>query len=124
MKTLSGIEEAKAVIGEFQLSEFRIIRELRFYETETHSPCLEMTVESEERSPSYQLKLVFTGVRSLRLREFGGKQTRIIGLDVTDISERNWENVCWQVMDYEDDNLNFLAKTATIVSFHDVTEKL
>ncbi len=124
MTAIIGYEQAAKILGEFRFSEFLIVRELRFYETPSgSSPTqnIELIVECERRSPNYRLELRFSGVSGLKLQHFGGGQTRIIGLDILDVSQKQWEGISWEVIDYEHDDLAFFAKTAEIVSIAAVT---
>jgi len=119
MNKMTGLEKAENLLGKFKFSEFRIIRELHFYESRVesdHIQHIDLVVESEDRSPNYQLMFKFGGVTGLRLDDFGGGQTRIIGLDIIDITENQWERVSWEVTDFENNAMEFRAKTAEIVS--------
>ena len=124
MRTTTGFDQAAKVLGEFRFSEFRIVRELHFYETRDDSgqtQNIDLVVESEDRNPNHQLKLTFCGVAGLRLDDFGGGQTRVIGLDIVDVTEKQWEGIFWEVLDFENNAMEFRAKTAEIVSVSPVT---
>jgi len=124
MRSIMGFEKAVKVLGEFQFSEFRIIRELCFYETCDESgrnQNIDLIVESEGRNPNYQLKLTFCGVAGLRIDDFGGGQTRVIGLDIVDASEKQWEGVFWEVLDFENNAMEFRAKSVELTSITPVT---
>jgi hypothetical protein len=115
MRDIVGFEKARQVIGEFRFSEFPIIRELRFYEDEQQKQCIDLVIESDGREPNYRMKLTFVEISGLRVDNFGGGQTRIIGLDVVNVAERQWERVCWEVVDFENNALEFRANSAEIV---------
>ena len=119
MRNITGFDKVTKMLGEFRFSEFRIIKELHFYETHDEfgqTQKIDLTIESEDRTPNYQLKLTFCGIAGLRLDDFGGGQTRIIGLDIVDATEKQWEGVLWEVLDFENNAMEFRAKTAEIVS--------
>lgn len=119
MNRIAGFEKATKVLGEFHFSEFRLVRELRYYEKSSESDrcqTIDLIVESEGRTPNYQLKLTFCGAAGLRIDDFGGGQTIISGLDIVDISERQWEGCVWEVIDYENDAFAFRAKSVELVS--------
>ncbi|MFZ5876325.1 MAG: hypothetical protein ACOYXU_07940 [Nitrospirota bacterium] len=123
MALIEGIDRARDILGEFRLSEFRIVRELHFYESHRESNLIQnidMVVESEDRSPNYQMKFTFSGVSGFSISDFGGGQTRVIGFDVKDVSDRQWEGVSWEVIDFENNAIRFLSKTADIVSVNRV----
>lgn len=124
MRKITGFDQAEKKLGKFQFSEFRIVREIRFYEMFNEfglSQNVDLVIESEDRNPNYQIKLTFCGVSGLDLNHFGGGETRIIGLDIVDITEKQWENKHWEVLDYEDGVLKFRAKTAELISVIPVT---
>jgi hypothetical protein len=119
MNNITGFDQAEKKLGKFRFSEFRIVRELRFYEILHRSGLsqnVDLIVESEDRNPNYRLKLTFSGVTGLKLDNFGGGQTRIIGFDIVDIAERQWEEIRWEVLDFENNTIEFRAKNAEIVS--------
>ena len=119
MADIPGSDAAREVLGEFSITEFRRIRELHFSDSglgDEYEPMLEMVVESEDRSPNCRMRIHFEGIRGLSLEEFGGGQTRITGLAIDDISDRGWERIYWEVIDFEDGMLKFYARSARIVS--------
>ena len=118
MSKILGFEKAVAIVGEFKFSEYRKVLELRFYQdAEVPSAYnVDMVLESEQRGATYRLFLRFKGVTSLKVSDFGGAETRVIGLDIVNISDRQWDGVRWEVIDYEHDALHFYAGTAEIVS--------
>ena len=119
MTKLHGYEMALSILGEFQFRDFSLVRELRFYEEmggDRPIQNLEMIIESEKREPNYRLCLKFSGVSNLRLSNFGGGETRIAGFDVVDVTDRQWEKISWEVLDYEDGDLAFYAFTGQVVS--------
>jgi hypothetical protein len=119
MNTIAGIQKASSTLGKFEFSEFRIIRELHFSANacEGGASCnVDLVVESEDRTPNYQIKISFSGVSGLKCQGFGGGETRVAGLDVMDISGRQWEGLHWELVDFENDTLEFCAATAEIIS--------
>lgn len=53
---------------------------------------------------------MFTAARDFRFAEAGGRETRILGLDVADVSARQWEGANWEITDYEDDEIRFVCR--------------
>ncbi len=112
-----GFEKTKACPS-FSYDHFRIIRRLHFdYEAERpgNGPIVELLVESEDLRPNYALLLRFTGVRGLRLENFGGCETSVV-FDVVSLKDRQWEDIYWEVFDYEEAMLRFYCKTVEVVS--------
>jgi hypothetical protein len=64
--------------------------------------------------------LIARGVRDLRLSDWGGGETRIIGLDCVDISDRQWEDARWEVVDYENDMLHFYCADLAIADLRHI----
>lgn len=119
MRNITGFDKATEILGEFRFAEFRVIRELRYYETRDDSgrtQRIDLIIECEDRAPNFQMKITFGGVADLRLEGFGGGPTRIIGLDVVDAADRQWEGVSWEVLDFENNSMEFRSKTAEILS--------
>jgi hypothetical protein len=120
MTRIIGYEKALDILGQFQFCEFVIVRELRFYENPTKDSgqmsYIDLLVETENRPRNYQLKLTFSGVSNFMLRDFGGVPTRIVGLDIINVTDRQLEGIFWEIVDFEDGDLGFCAATAEIVS--------
>jgi hypothetical protein len=117
MNDITGLDQAYKRIGKFKWNEFRIIRELRFYEMVYGAgQNIDLVVESEDRHPNYQLRLTFCDVSGLKLDDFGGGQTRIMGLEIVNITEKQWDGINWEVLDFENKIMEFRSKTAEIVS--------
>ena len=117
MKEIVGIEKAKQILGNFQFSEFSVVRELRYYEVPVDSSWIQMldlVIESTGRTPNYRMKLVFSKVCALRLEGFGGGQFRITGLGISEVSGRQWEEINWEVYDYEANAVQFYSSSASI----------
>src|SRR5687768_15639060 len=119
MKKILGFETANQVLGEFRFSEFRIVREVHFYEVPDESrrrQNIDLVVESEDRHPNYRMQFTFCDVSGLRIDGFGGGETRIIGLDIVNIAEKQWEGISWEIIDFENNAIEFRANTAEIIS--------
>jgi hypothetical protein len=118
MRRILGFSKAVEALGDFELSEFRIVRELRFYEieNEAQNPRVDLVLESDDRSPNYRLTLAFGGVSGLKIDDFGGPQTRVTGLEVVDIANRQWEGISWEIRDFENSALAFRAASAELTA--------
>jgi hypothetical protein len=75
-----------------------------------------LTLESDNLPTNCQITVLFRGVRDFRFVEVGGRQTRITGLEVRDISDRQWEQLRWEVVDFEDDSIRFLCRDIILTS--------
>jgi hypothetical protein len=116
MSAIKGLEEAEKIFGLLNFSDFRRVRELRFLEQpEASESQLTLVLESEGRSPNFLLSLRFEGVQNLKL-SFGGQLTQIIGFGITDISQRQWERLNWEVTDFENGCIHFYCREVEILS--------
>lgn len=112
------LHELRARLPAMDLCDFSVVRELRYRDLDEDGASLrrlDLVVESEDHRPNHRLWLRFDAVSDLRLERFGGGQTRVIGLALDDIGDRGWENVVWEVSDYENGMLHFYAANATLV---------
>ena len=117
MNKVTGCKEISAQLGEFTFREFSLLKNFCFYsEKDNNKNVLEVELQTEERDPNFEIKLQFSGVTNLKINEFGNDVTRIIGFDIQDVKNNQWEGIAWEVLDYEEDRLHFYAKTARIIS--------
>jgi hypothetical protein len=118
MAVIKGLAGAKSKIGEFSFCEFRRVRELRFSEIregERTSYNLYLTVVADDRTPQASLRIELTGVCELSVSGFGNAPTRIIGLDIEDISNRQWEGIAWELVDFENEDIHCYAQDVAVV---------
>lgn len=118
---IPGTQEALAVLGDFMLSQFGLVREFHLrYDNEANPPCdtVDLVMEREERGPRAQLVLRFTGVIDLSVCDFYGRGNRISGFTINNINDWQWENASWKVDNFENSStrITFCSKTAEIVS--------
>lgn len=78
---------------------------------------LEITLETEGLSRSRTIRLRFAGVQSVNIRDFGGDSTRILGLEARNIANRQWENLSWEVEEFENSQMSLFAKTVECERF-------
>lgn len=112
----TGIDRARALIPTFAFGHFRIVREFRFCDRGGLGQSIDMTLESEDYQDTYELVLHFDNVTQVRINGFGGGETRIVGFDVVSISDRQWENVNFNVIDFENQVIDFFSQGAEIKS--------
>lgn len=110
---------AERLLGAFCFSEFRVVRQLNFYDwdgCDSVTPSVQLVMETEDRKPNYRITLIFTGVTDLKINEFGGGPTRVTGFDILDISDRGLEGANWEIEDFENGVLGFRASTAEVTA--------
>ncbi|HHQ48250.1 MAG TPA: hypothetical protein ENK19_05130 [Acidobacteria bacterium] len=78
---------------------------------------LDLVIESEHQEPPVVCHLRFLDVSQLRLEGFGGTRTRILGFDVSDISDRGWERISVEAYDFENNDIHFFARRMEIMAF-------
>jgi hypothetical protein len=126
MKTIPGMDNALQLLGTFHFSEFRIVRKLCFWSEQLQldeglDQKVDLVIESEDRNPNYRMEIACSGVTALTLKDFGGGETRVTGFEFADISERQWEDVIWEISDFENDSLRILCRSLKIVSVHPIS---
>ncbi len=117
MSAIVGIEKIREILPQFTFHHFRILREFRFYkESEEEGVVQKVNVilESESLSPNYRLLVCFGHVRGVRINDFGGGETRLVGFDVIDISDRQWDSIEFQVVDFENKMMELFCKTVEV----------
>ena len=125
MRSIEGMEKAKSILGNFSFSEFCIVRELRYYEASESSGSaqnIDLHLETVGRKPNYRIKLVFLQVSGFRLDGFGGGKFSITGLNISDVSDRQWNGINWEVSDFESNAIEFRSFAATIESVEPVDQ--
>jgi hypothetical protein len=97
-------------------SVFRVVRELHMLpEQDGNGYSVDLLVESEDLPEHVDCWLRFHYVSQLKLEGFGGTQTRITGLHIKDISDRAWEGISIEVMDFENNQIHLFARSMEIV---------
>ena len=74
---------------------------------------LELLIESCAPDPIQRLRLTLRGVTSLELDGWS-VHTSIAGLELIDLSDRQWEHIRWQLRDYETGLIGCYAVEAEI----------
>ncbi len=119
MRTMPGYENAVAAIGEFDVSEFRLVEKMTLQVVEDilqPMQVLELEMRTDRRDPPARIHLRFTGVQDLRIKDWPSGQVEVPGFEVFDIRERQLEGFSWQIRDYEEDVIGFFCRDAEIVS--------
>ena len=113
-----GIERIAGYSAAVTRVDFSTVKRFQVDQTQSLSGVGEyvvrLTVESDQASTSRRVTLVAEGVTDLRISSWGGKETRLIGLDCIDISANQWEGKRWWVRDYEEDMIHFYCRDLRI----------
>jgi len=117
--SIEGLAKAEAATGKPSLHGFRLLSSLSLTRDEYDLPypsyTLTLTVDTEHRSSNLRLRLRFTKVSNLKLGELGSGHIQIIGLNIIDISDRQWESFRFEVEDYEDQRIHFFCWNAEVL---------
>ncbi len=118
---MRNVESLVRLVGRWEPADVAFIRSLYYQAQQTESPAelhLECIVERRdtathgwpsETNPRFKANLRFTGVTDLSIKGFGDGDTQIMGFDVVDLSDRGWEQVKYEVQDYENTRIHFLC---------------
>ncbi len=124
MSEVIGVDAVEAMLGRWSPSDLAYVEGLRLYLKESTS-ALEISALFQRRvrekgwpSPDgmvYPVSLAFSGVRNLSLEDFGGGRVQIMGFDISSVADRGWENVNFEVSDYEDGKLFFYCVSVRVL---------
>ena len=128
MSGVEGTDLVLSVVGRWNPGDLAYIERLE-YAAESHGQEAELILVGiiqrrdlerhgwpSENGPKFRMKMSFLGVQQLHIREFGGPPTQIAGFDITDVSNRSWENIRFSIEDYEHDRIRFFCKEFKIIS--------
>ena len=117
---IQNCKQAVDVLGINFINNFNKMQDLHYYfahEGGARISAMEMVLDSGKDEGKYRIKLRFEHISNLKISNFGGNEVLFEGFDLIDISNDQWEDVNFQVMDYEDDTINFYCKSVTMLSF-------
>jgi hypothetical protein len=115
--TLQGQFKIDSTVGKAGYTAFSKVASLTLSEESRASRpsySLLLILETDRPDENYRLRMGFTGVKNLSLREFGGWPTQITGFDVVDVSEKQIEGIRFEVKDYENGVIRFACETAEV----------
>ncbi len=113
---MRGVHRIQEVAGKLFLHELTVIREFsvrRDMDWDRPEFVAVMVMETKDRTPNIRVKLRFWDVRSLRI-EFASSYEGICGFDVRDISDRQWDGIRWEVLDFENEVIHFYCRDAQV----------
>lgn len=126
MREIAGLLEVERLIGRISrdqtglslsLSGFQRLRECRLHgepRDERVISRFDLVIESSRRTPPCCLRLTLRSVRDLSLSNACVGSTTS-GLALTDISDRHWDRVSWELHDVESSMIHCYADEAEIV---------
>jgi len=85
------------------------------YSTGRNEYSLTLVLDSSDSGEKHSIRIRFSGVKELVLRDFGNSITQITGFDVLDVSDRQLEGIRYEIVDYEDGVIHFFCSDAEIL---------
>ncbi len=119
MQPIEGYDKVRQHWPEFKFNYLSEINEMVLRCSEGKSR-LDLTMSSARRLPGYSVTLRFSGVSALNISDFGSALIQVMGFDVSDISDRQWEGINWEVYDFENGALRFYAESVVIVNIEKI----
>jgi len=125
---IEGSETIAAVVGRWDPSDLCLIERFEFVGSSESGDCYGSAVQitgllqrrdtagpwpTKDR-PMHRVRIRFTGVRALVLRTSDVGPIQIMGFDIAKVSDRQLEDVRFQVDDYEDGKLSFGCRDAVV----------
>ena len=114
MNVIPGIERIKVIEPEFKLFFLKRIHKMIFsYDDESYN--LNLVISTIDQQENLWVEIEFIYVSNLTIDGFGGGDFLLNGFDILNISDRNWEALNWEVVDFENNSFNFFANDVRIV---------
>lgn len=115
MSKIDGIEAFENVDADHRLSRYTHVTGLSL----TTGPnggdlVLSLARDRMPEGASAEVEIVFVGVSDLTLNNLDGFSPSIQGLEFTDISDRGWEQIKWDVGDYEDGRIQLQCRSIKV----------
>jgi hypothetical protein len=123
-REVEGTEKAVSAMGSWTPSDLAYIERLDFRVGAEASASAAIVGLFQRRGasgwpdangPMHRATLLFEGVRGLRLTGFGGGAVQITGFDIHSIADRGWEDVYFEIEDYETDRLGFTCGRVVVL---------
>jgi hypothetical protein len=124
MKQIKNLEVLNGAVGKWNISDLAFIRELQFI-----GDTLIMTFLAQQRQPDkdwpdlekqfHKITVKFERVRNLNLNFQDTSNMQVTGFDIVDISDNGWEDINFQIDDFEEGRIGFCCKEVEIISISD-----
>jgi hypothetical protein len=100
-----------------QLRGHTIVLKLLFETRPDDGSCtLVLDLADEQTRGSSVVRVQFSGVSDLSIREFGGGITQLLNLNIDDVRDRQWSNVAYRVTELEREAISFLCRDVVILT--------
>jgi len=123
MESIKTVDQLSARLGSLSLIDFTIVDHLILTSADAERTRydLELALATDKQVDNRKIVLKFHRVASLRIKAFGGGLTQIIGLDLSNIRDRGWEHLHWEISDFENGVIAFYCEAVSLVLFEPVT---
>lgn len=120
MKTIKGIEKTNSIPKENILEEYRVIKHFEYkIEIDLHNKIngiVFLKLQDRIINPTSEINLAFSGVQGLIISNEGNNIIQSSGFAIRNIQDSGWENIYWEIFDYENSRLFFYAMEVEILS--------
>ncbi|WP_119303170.1 hypothetical protein [Dongia deserti] len=118
MSEIRGSEKVSAKLGRFSPSAFKIVEKLAFFAADVESTRydLDIVLLTDKSTMQYRVSIRFENVIGLKVKDFGGGLTQVMGLYIQDISEKGWDRQNWEIGDFEHSVISFRCRDLYISS--------
>lgn len=117
---IKNFELITSEINTFNWFKFKFIIEFHFYKVRNkffeEIPVLDLNMEYQEDSSTYQIKLRFKGVENLQISSLCNYGIQLISFEVIDIKEAGWTDLNYKVNDYETDDIKFYCNEIEVIT--------
>lgn len=69
-----------------------------------------------DKLPFYEIELEFISISNLKLNDFTNDKTQIMGFEIFNIEDKNWENLIYHISDYEEGKIDFYCRDVSVLS--------
>lgn len=121
MKEIAGLDKLTRIYADWKPSDLALVKSLRWSASN-----LEVIFLSQERRGALtwpdisgkfiEISITFVNVSNFKLSFPGSTLHQISGFDILDISDSAWEDVNFQIADYENDSISFNCENVIIDS--------
>lgn len=134
MSEVKNVEIIQSSLGRWHPGDLAFIEHFEYFaDFESSDSALKLTALFQRRDTVrggwpcgegdfYRVRLLFGRLRDLFIKDFGSTPKQITGFDIVDISDRGWENVKFQIEDYEQGEIGFVCNSVEILSVEKVKE--
>lgn len=128
MASIKNVATVETMLGRWYPGDLAHIEQLCLFSREENSePTVEMIALFFRRDQVHhgwpnptaaacRVVLQFSGVSNISLNRITNWPVQIMGFDIVDITDRGWDNLQFEILDYEDNRIGFYCNSVDILS--------